>query len=240
MLSWDADPCWLFFPSLKHITDMPSSLPRKGNEFCLQMCLKWGSMKEQLLDLLLLELLFSLDKKSKNSILKGINRWQPLSALYSLGFDSRRPLFLQAGSTVALLSIQSCYSHWIDVSALVPQLPHFWWSGSAGLLLGLVSVFTGLVFLDVTFESNRINTVELWSSGVQGDGKMCALVMAPLCLFPMTNHLLGLVSFPQYFSISSFLSFLFLGLRQCSLGFSSVYIWTWADKNQTLNFWALE
>lgn len=67
------------------------------------------------------------------------------------------------------------------MSALVPQLPHFWWSDSAGLLLGLLSVFTGLVFLDVTFESNGINTAELWSSGVQGDGKMCALVFDSAC-----------------------------------------------------------
>lgn len=61
---------------------------------------------------------------------------------------------------------------------LVLQLTHFWWSGSAGFLLGLLSVFTGLGFLDVTSESDRINTADSWSSGVQGGGKTCV----PLCL----------------------------------------------------------
>lgn len=52
------------------------------------------------------------------------------------------------------------------MSALVPQLAHFWWSGCAGLQLGLLSVFTGLGFLDVTLESVRITTAESWSSGM--------------------------------------------------------------------------
>uniref|UniRef100_A0A8C3E6N4 Annexin n=1 Tax=Corvus moneduloides TaxID=1196302 RepID=A0A8C3E6N4_CORMO len=51
------------------------------------------------------------------------------------------------------------------------SLTHFRWSGSAGFLLGLLPVFTGLGFLDVTSESNRINTADSWSSGVQGDEK---------------------------------------------------------------------
>lgn len=62
---------------------------------------------------------------------------------------------------------------------LVPQLTHIWWSGSAGLLLGLLSVFIELGFLDMTFESSSINTAESWSSGVRGGGKMCLTLCAP-------------------------------------------------------------
>lgn len=82
-----------------------------------------------------------------------------------------------------------------------------------------------------------------WETASAEQIHMIISVMAPLCLFPMTYHLLSLISFPLVFFHFSFipsLSFLFFGLRQCSLGFFSVCVWTWADKNQTLNFSALE
>lgn len=70
---------------------------------------------------------------------------------------------------------------------LVLQLTHFWWSGSAGFLLGCLSVFTGLGFLDVTSESDRINTADSWSSGVSARRweDMCALVFDFACTKPL-------------------------------------------------------